>query len=135
MVNDFVYRAVTDRSLTLFEAQFKRNFIHVNDVVGAFVHCLNNFKKMKDNAYNVGLSDANLSKLELCEEIKKKIPKFCFEEYKKDDWAKDPDQRNYIVSNKKIEATGWKAKVSLEQGIEELIKGYQIIRRNQYGNI
>ncbi len=135
LVNDFVYRAITDRSLTLFEAHFKRNYIHIGDIARAFIHCIQNFDGMKNEPYNVGLSDANLSKWELCEEIKKRIPKFWFAEYKEADWAKDPDKRNYIVSNDKIESTKFKPKTSLQQGIEELIKGYQIIRKNHFSNL
>ncbi len=131
LVNDFTYRAVTDRSLILFESHFKRNYIHVSDVAKTFIHCLENFDKMKDEPYNVGLSSANLSKWELCEEIKKQVPNFYFIEA---EIGEDPDKRNYIVSNEKIEATGFKADYSLQQGIAELIKGYQIIRRNQFSN-
>ena len=90
---------------------------------------------MKNEPYNVGLSTANLSKWELCEEIKKQIPEFWFTEYKGEDWAKDPDKRNYIVSNAKIEAAGFEATTSLQEGITELIKGYQVIRRNQFSNV
>jgi nucleoside-diphosphate-sugar epimerase len=132
LVNDFVYRAVNDRFVVLFEAHFKRNYIHVLDVARAFVHSLNHFDKMKNEPYNVGLSGANLSKLELCEEIKKHVPEFCFIE---SEIGEDPDKRDYIVSNAKIEKTGFKQHVSLSDGIQELIKGYQIIRRNQYTNI
>jgi len=132
LVNDFTYRAVTDCFLILFESHFKRNYIHVRDVAKAFVHCLENFDKMKDEPYNVGLSNANLSKWELCEEIKKQVPNFYFVEA---EVGEDPDKRDYIVSNEKIEATGFKADYSLQQGIAELIKGYQIIRRNQFSNI
>lgn len=132
LVNDFVYRAVNDRYLILFESHFKRNYIHIRDVARVFIHCLNNFDRMKNQPYNVGLSDANLSKRELCEEIKKQIPDFVFIESK---IGKDPDKRNYIVSNAKIEKTGFKPKFSLEEGITELIKGYQIIKRNQFSNI
>jgi len=132
LVNDFTYRAVTDRFLVLFEAHFKRNFIHVRDVVKAFIHCLENFDKIKDEPYNVGLSDANLSKWELCEEIKKQVPDFYFVEA---GVGEDPDKRNYIVSNAKIEATGFRPDVSLQAGIAELIKGYQIIRKNQFSNV
>ena len=131
-VNDFVYRAVYDRFVVLFEAHFKRNYIHVRDVARAFVHSLNHFDKMKDEPYNVGLSDANLSKLELCQEIKKHVPEFYFVESK---IGEDQDKRDYIVSNEKIEKTGFKPQVSLADGIQELIKGYQIIKRNQYANI
>ncbi|OGX36427.1 MAG: hypothetical protein A3C36_02955 [Omnitrophica WOR_2 bacterium RIFCSPHIGHO2_02_FULL_52_10] len=132
LVNDFVYRAVYDRFVVLFEAHFKRNYIHVRDVARAFVHSLNHFDKMKDEPYNVGLSDANLSKLELCQEIKKHVPEFYFVESK---IGEDQDKRDYIVSNEKIEKTGFKPQVSLADGIQELIKGYQIIKRNQYANI
>ena len=132
LVNDFVYRAVYDRFVILFEANFHRNYIHVRDIAKAFVHSLNRFDKMKDEPYNVGLSDANLSKLELCKEIKKQIPSFYFVEAT---IGEDPDKRDYIVSNEKIEKTGFKPDVSLREGIAELIKGYQVIKRNQYANI
>jgi nucleoside-diphosphate-sugar epimerase len=132
LVNDFTYRAVQDRFIVLFEAHFKRNFIHVRDVVKAFIHGLNNFEKMKNEAYNVGLSTANLNKMELCQEIKKHVPDFYFVEAAV---GEDPDKRDYIVSNEKIERTGFKPDVSLSDGIQELIKAYQIVKRNQYANI
>ncbi len=132
LVNDFTYRAVTDRFVILFEAHFKRNYAHVRDISRAFVHALDNFDRMKGQPYNVGLSDANLSKMELCIEIKKQVPDFTIME---SEIGKDPDQRNYIVSNAKIEKTGFKAQTSLTAGITELIKGYQVIRRNQYSNV
>lgn len=132
LVNDFTYRAVTDRFLVLFEAHFKRNYVHVRDVARAFIHCLENFEAMKDEPYNVGLSDANLSKWELCQEIKKQVPEFWFVEA---EVGEDPDKRDYIVSNEKIEKAGFKAEISLQSGIAELIKGYQAIRRNQFSNV
>ena len=132
LVNDFVYRAVNDGVVVLFESHFKRNYIHIRDVVRSFIHCLDHFDAMKNQPYNVGLSEANLSKLELCKEIKKQIPKFVFIDSK---IGKDPDKRDYIVSNAKIEKTGFKPKVSLQEGIEELIKGYQVIKRNQFSNV
>ena len=132
LVNDFTFRAVTDRFVVLFEGHFKRNYIHVRDVARAFLHALEHFPTMRGQAYNVGLSDANLSKLELCQEIGKQVPDFHILESKV---GRDPDQRNYIVSNAKIEATGYRPAVSLQQGIAELIKGYQIIRRNQFANV
>ena len=132
LVNDFTYRAVYDRFIVLFEAHFKRNYIHVSDVAKAFIHALNHFDKMKDEPYNVGLSDANLSKWELCQEIKNYLPEFYFVEAT---IGEDPDKRNYIVSNEKIEKTGFNPDVSLSAGIQELIKGYQIIKRSQYANI
>ena len=132
LVNDFTYRAVTDRFVILFEAHFKRNYIHVRDVAKAFIHCLGNFDRMKNEPYNVGLSDANLSKWELCEEIKKQVPEFYFVEAK---IGEDPDKRDYIVSNAKIEGTGHEPSVSLQMGIAELIKAFQVIRRNQFSNV
>ncbi len=132
LVNDFVYRAVYDRFVVLFEAHFNRNYIHVRDISKAFVHGLNNFDKMKGQTYNVGLSDANLTKLQLCQEIKKQVPDFYFIEAT---IGEDPDKRDYIVSNAKIEKTGYKPDVSLTAGITELIKAYQVIKRNQYANI
>lgn len=132
LVNDFVYRAVNDRFVVLFESHFKRNYIHVRDVARAFMHCMNNFGTMRDQTYNVGLSDANLSKRELCLEIQKQLPGFYFHEAP---IGQDPDKRNYIVSNKKIEKTGFKPEISLREGIAELIKGFQIIRNNRFANI
>ena len=132
LVNDFVYRAVYDRFIVLFEAHFKRNYIHVRDVANAFIHSLNHFDKMKNEPYNVGLSDANLSKLELCEEIKKHVPEFYFIE---SNIGEDPDKRDYVVSNEKIEKTGFKQQVSLSDGVKELVKGYQVIKRTQYSNV
>lgn len=132
LVNDFTYRAVNDRFLVLFEPHFKRNYVHVRDVAKAFIHCLDNFDTMKDEPYNVGLSDANLSKWELCEEIKKQVPDFYFVEA---EIGEDPDKRDYIVSNEKIEKTGFKPDISLQKGIAELIKGYQVIRKNQFSNV
>jgi len=132
LVNDFTYRAVTDRFIVLFEAHFKRNYIHVRDVARAFLHAFDHFDTMKGQAYNVGLSDANLSKMELCHEIRKQVPDFTILEAPV---GQDPDQRNYIVSNAKIEATGYKPQVSIQRAIAELIKGYQIIRRNQHANV
>ena len=132
LVNDFTYRAVNDRFLVIFEPHFKRNYVHVRDVAKAFIHCLDNFEKMKDEPYNVGLSEANLSKWELCEEIKKQVPDFYFAEAK---IGEDPDKRDYIVSNAKIEKTGFTPNYSLQQSIAELITGYQVIKRNQFANV
>jgi nucleoside-diphosphate-sugar epimerase len=132
LVNDFTYRAVYDKFVILFEAHFSRNFIHVRDISKAFLHALNNFDKMKNQPFNVGLSDANLTKLQLCQEIKKLVPDFYFVEAT---IGEDPDKRDYIVSNEKIEKTGFKPDVSLQKGLQELIKGYQVIKRNQFANI
>lgn len=132
LVNDFVHRAVTDRFVVLFEAHFKRNYIHVRDVARAFIHAMDNFDQMKGEPYNVGLSDANLSKWELCEQIAKQIPNFVFLEAP---IGKDPDQRNYIVSNEKIEKTGYKPQVSLQDGITELIKAYRTLPGGPFTNV
>lgn len=132
LVNDFTYRAVNDRFVVLFESHFKRNYIHVRDVSRVFQHALNNHDAMKDEIYNVGLSDANVSKKELCEHIQRQLPDFCFIEAPV---GKDPDQRNYIVSNDKIEATGFRQEFSLDRGIGELIKGYTMLKNSRYGNV
>jgi nucleoside-diphosphate-sugar epimerase len=132
LVNDFAYRAVVDRFVVLFEPHFKRNYLHVQDGARAFLHALQNYDGMRGRPYNVGLSDANLSKWELCEVIRKHIPEFNF---MAGEVGQDPDKRNYIVSNARIEATGFKPSVSLDDGIEELKKAYEILRRNQYSNV
>lgn len=132
LVNDFVYRAVYDRFMIIFEGHFKRNFIHVRDVAKAFTHAIDKFETMKNQAYNVGLSEANISKLELCERIKKHIKDFV---YLESPIGEDPDKRDYIVSNEKIEKTGFKPDRSLDWGIQELIKGYRIIKNSKYGNV
>jgi nucleoside-diphosphate-sugar epimerase len=132
LVNDFVYRAVVDRYIIVFQGHFKRNYIHIRDVARAFIHAIKNFDRMKDEPYNVGLSEANLSKLELCAKIKELIPDFVYIEAP---IGEDPDKRDYIVSNEKIEKTGFKPVYSLETGIKELIKGYTIIRNQGYTNL
>ena len=132
LVNDFVYRAVYDRFVVLFESQFKRNYIHVRDVARVFLHAIANYDRLKGQIYNVGLSDANVSKKELCQAIQKYLPDFIFMEAPV---GKDPDQRNYIVSNAKIEATGFKPMYSLDHGIHELVKGYTMIRNTRYSNV
>jgi len=132
LVNDFTYRAVNDRFIVLFEAHFKRNYIHVRDVCRAFLHSIANFQAMRGQIYNVGLSSANISKLELCQRIALQVPDFSFLEAP---LGKDPDQRNYIVSNAKIEATGYNTAYTLDDGIRELIKGFIMIKNNCYGNV
>jgi nucleoside-diphosphate-sugar epimerase len=133
LVNDFTYKAATDGYIVLFEKNFKRNYVHVRDVASAFIFMMNNYDKFKKETFNVGLSDANLTKLELCEMIKKHIPNFSIQF---DNIREDPDKRDYIVSNAKIEKTGWKAKISIDQGIQELLKAYKIIKpvSVRYGN-
>jgi len=132
LVNDFTYRAINDKFVVLFESSFKRNYIHIRDVSRVFQHGIVNFEKMKGQIYNIGLSDANVSKKELCDQIQKQISDFIYLEAPV---GKDPDQRNYIVSNQKIENTGFKTTVNLEEGISELIKGYKMIKNSLYGNV
>jgi nucleoside-diphosphate-sugar epimerase len=132
LVNDFVHRAVTDKAVVIFEGHFKRNYIHVRDVARAFIHALRNFEQMKGRAYNVGLDDANLSKLELCARIKAIVPAFVYLEAP---IGEDPDKRDYIVSNARIAAAGYVPEWSLDRGIRELIKGYTILRNSRYSNV
>jgi nucleoside-diphosphate-sugar epimerase len=131
LVNDFTYRAIKDRFVVVFEGHFKRNYVHIRDVVKAFMHAMKNFESMKNQAYNVGLSDANLSKLELCAKIKEQLPSFV---YLESSVGEDPDKRDYIVSNEKIEKTGFKPDFSLERGIKELVKGFSILTDKRYGS-
>lgn len=132
LLNDFVYRAVYDRTAVIFEGNFKRNFIHIRDVVGAFIFAIDNFEKMKGLPYNCGLSTANISKLELCAKIKEHIPSFVYLEAP---IGTDPDKRDYIVSNARLEARGWEAQYSLDDGIEELKKVFTILKNKMYSNI
>lgn len=132
LVNDFTYRAVHDRFVVLFESQFKRNYIHVRDIARVFLHGIANFEAMRGQIYNVGLSEANVSKRELCERIAKHVPDFTFIDAPV---GKDPDQRNYIVSNAKIERTGFQPAVSLDAGIAELVKGFAMIKNTVHGNV
>ncbi|MCR9135653.1 MAG: NAD-dependent epimerase/dehydratase [Alphaproteobacteria bacterium] len=132
LVNDFTWRAVTDRAVVIFEGDAKRNYIHVRDVSKAFLHAIDNYEKMNSNAFNVGLSSANLSKLELCAKIKEHVPEFV--------WTtapigEDPDKRDYIVSNEKIEKTGWYPDHTLDAGIAELVRGYRMLRNGRYSNV
>ena len=132
LVNDFVYRAVNDKSILLFEGHFKRNFIHIKDVARVFEHAIINFEIMKSKCFNVGLENANLSKIELCEKIQKYIPNFV---YKEAEIGEDPDKRDYIVSNKRLLNTGFTTKYDLDMGITELMKAYTIIKNNLYSNV
>ncbi|MHC4158304.1 MAG: NAD-dependent epimerase/dehydratase family protein, partial [Planctomycetota bacterium] len=132
LVNDFTYRAVKDRFIVVFEGHFKRNYIHIRDAAKAFIHSIDDFDSMKDEAYNAGLSDTNISKLELCAKIKEQLADFVYLEAP---IGEDPDKRDYIVSNEKIEKTGYKPDYSLEMGIRELIKGYTILNNSKYSNV
>ena len=119
MVNNFVFNALKYKKLKLFEPHFRRNFIHVRDVVDCILYTIDNFKKMKNNIYNAGLNSANITKIELAEKIKKQIKDIKLSKIK---GVKDPDQRNYFVSNDKLKKKGFKAKRGLNKGIKELIK-------------
>lgn len=131
LINDFVYKAIHERAILLFESHFRRNFLHVRDAAGAFVHTLTNFEMLRGRPYNVGLSDANLTKWQLCEQIKKHIDfYFCDAPI-----GEDVDKRDYLVSNARFESTGWRAEHSLDDGIIELMKGYRTIRNGSYGNV
>jgi len=132
LVNDFVYRAVQDRAVLIFEGHFKRNYIHVRDVARVFVHGLKHFETMRGRPYNVGLDDANLSKLELCERIQRHLPKFVYVEAP---IGEDPDKRDYIVSNARLAETGFQPEFGLDRGIQELIKFYTILRNSIYSNV
>lgn len=132
LVNDFTFRACNDKSIVLFEEHFKRNFIHVKDVAKAFVFAINHFDKMKGQAYNVGLSSANMSKRELCEKIKHYIPNLYIHSAS---IGEDPDKRDYVVSNDKLEALGWKPDYNLDDGIKEIIRSYSLLIQNQCSNL
>jgi nucleoside-diphosphate-sugar epimerase len=124
LVNDFTYKAITDKYIVVFEKTFKRNFIHIEDVASAFLFMLENYETYRGEIFNVGLSDANLSKQELLEKIQTHVKDFAVVY---DDYYEDPDKRNYIVSNEKIESTGWKPEWDLDRGIKQLIQAYQMI--------
>ena len=132
LVNDFVYRSVKDRALVLFEEHFRRNYVHVRDVAGAFLFGIKNFERMNGHPYNVGLSSANLTKRQLAEKIREHVPNLYIHS---SEIGEDPDKRDYIVSNEKIESLGWGPCHTLEDGILELIKGYKIIRPNRFTNV
>ncbi|MEW6540771.1 MAG: NAD(P)-dependent oxidoreductase [Bacillota bacterium] len=132
LVNDFTYRAFKDKFIVLFEEHFRRNFIHIRDIAKAFLFGLENYDKMRGQPFNVGLSSANLTKRQLSEKIKEYVPDLYIHSAL---IGEDPDKRDYIVSNKKIESLGWKPEYSLDDGIKELLKGYKIIQANQFANV
>ena len=132
LVNDFTYRAYKDRFIILFEEHFRRNFIHIRDVAKAFIFAISNYEKMKGEPYNVGLSSANITKRQLCEKIKEHVPDFFIHAAPV---GEDPDKRDYIVSNEKIESLGWKSDYTLDDGIVELLKAYKILKVNQFANV
>jgi nucleoside-diphosphate-sugar epimerase len=126
LVNDFVYKALTDGYLVLFESHFIRNYVHIRDVANTFLFMIENYEKCNNNAFNVGLTSANCTKLELVQTIQKYVPDLVIVE---NNFKQDFDQRNYLVSNKKLESQGWFPIFTLEDGIQELIKGYQLITK------
>ena len=131
MVNEFVWRAVNDRAVVLFESHFRRNFVHIRDVCAAFLHAVDNYESMRGQAYNCGLSSANMTKRQLCEKIAQHCPGFEFYESKT---GADPDRRDYIVSNDKLEKTGWEPRHSLDEGIRELMRGYRMMGKGAFYN-
>jgi len=132
LVNDLTYRAVKDRVAVIFEGHFRRNYIHVRDVARAFVHAIESYDGMNGRPYNVGLSEANLSKVELCQAIQRHVPDFTYVEAPV---GEDPDKRDYVVSNARLEATGFLPRWSLDDGIAELVRGYQMLANSRYSNV
>lgn len=132
LVNDFAYRAYKDGFLVLFEEHFRRNYIHVRDVVKGFLHGIENYNKMKGQPYNMGLSEANLTKRQLAEKIKEHIPNLYIHSAK---IGEDPDKRDYLVSNVKLEKTGWKPDVNLDMGIRELLRAFAMMKANSFANV
>lgn len=132
LVNHFVYAAVKDGYIVIFEKDFKRNYIHIRDVADCFLHCIDNFENMKGKPFNTGLDEANLSKEELAFKIKEYIPNFYIHFAP---ICSDPDKRNYIVSNQRLKEAGFVAKRSLDEGIKELMKGYQLLQREEFKNV
>ena len=124
LVNDFVYKTMTEGCLVLFQSKFKRNYIHVRDIAETFLFCIRNYNKLNGQVFNVGLSDANLNKMELAQKIKTYYPNLVIIE---NEFSTDIDNRNYIVSNDKLESYGWKPKYSIDDGIKELISAYGMI--------
>jgi nucleoside-diphosphate-sugar epimerase len=131
LVNDFTYRAVRDRFLVLYEKHFKRNYVHIEDVARAFCHAIENFESMKGEAYNVGLSNVNLTKEELALRIKQHVPELHIHVA---DVANDPDKRNYVISNEKIERKGFVAIHSLDEGIQQLVKAFRMMPTGSFVN-
>ena len=132
LVNHFVYAAVTDGYIVIFEKDFKRNYVHIRDVADRFIHCIQNAERMAGRSYNVGLDAANLSKEELALKIKENVPKFYVHFAPV---GSDPDKRNYIVSNQRLREAGFEAKRSLDDGIRELLTGFKMLGRSRFKNI
>ena len=131
LVNYFVYAAVFDGYLVIFEKDFKRNYVHIRDVADCFLHCIQNSGQMAGRPYNVGLDAANLSKEELALKVKQYVPNFHLHFAAV---GSDPDKRNYIVSNQRLREAGFEARRSLDDGIKELLKGYRMLKKTAFGN-
>lgn len=131
LVNQFVYSAVTDGYIVIFEKDFKRNYVHIRDVADCFVHCIEHADRMTGRPYNVGLDEANLSKEELALKVREHVPNFYIHF---SETGSDPDKRNYVVSNQRLREAGFVARRSLDQGIQELLKGYRMMVRTRLGN-
>lgn len=132
LVNNFVYKAMLDKYLVVFESHYRRNFIHVRDIANAFILALTNYDGFRNEVFNVGLSSANLTKLELCQRIAKQVQNFIFYE---SEFGKDPDQRDYLVSNEKIESLGFSPDYSLEFGIQEICHAFPMFSRQSFTNL
>ncbi|MCH9651264.1 MAG: NAD(P)-dependent oxidoreductase [Deltaproteobacteria bacterium] len=132
LVNDFTHQAITTGTLVLYESSFRRNFIHVRDIAGAFLFALENFDALRDQTYNVGLSDANLTKLQLAERIRLQVPRLTIIE---EEFGQDPDKRDYLVSNEKIESAGWRPRYSLDDGIREIITACSMLPTQPFRNV
>ena len=132
LVNSFVKSAINPGYIVLFESHFRRNYIHLFDVANAFLYAINNSKVFKGEIFNLGLSSANLTKRELANKILEQSPNFCIVE---SDISNDPDQRDYLVSNEKIEKTGFKTQITLEKGIQELMEGIKTLKWESYDNL
>jgi nucleoside-diphosphate-sugar epimerase len=132
LVNHFVYAAVSDGYLVIFEKDFKRNYIHIRDIADCFIHCIENADKMAGRVYNVGLDEANLSKEELALKVKDHVPNFYIHFAA---IGSDPDKRNYIVSNQRLREAGFEARRSIDDGVKELLKGYRMLGRGRHKNV
>jgi len=132
LVNHFVYAAITDGYVVIFEKDFKRNYVHIRDVADCFLYCLTHTDKMLGRPFNLGLDDANLSKEELALKVKDYVPKFYLHFAP---LGSDPDKRNYVVSNQRLREAGFEARRSLDEGIQELLKGYRLFGRGMFKNV
>jgi nucleoside-diphosphate-sugar epimerase len=132
LVNHFVWTAVTDGYLVIFEKDFRRNFVHVRDVADCMLHCLANADRMVGRPFNVGLDSANISKAELATKVAEQVPNF-FVHY--GEVGTDPDKRDYVVSNQRLRDAGFEATRTLDAGIAELIRGYRMIGRSAHANV